>query len=240
MKNILVLNGHSYGNAIAGLGRIVTDVRLFLDYPDKFELILFTGGEDVSPELYGDDSPEGYCYNNPRRDAEEMRVFELALKKEILMTGICRGVQFLNVMSGGRMMHHVDNHAGRNHLMETFISSAPIYVNSLHHQMVVPNEKGIIVGWSVPRLSKTYIGRRDLAEAYEGPEVEAVIFPETRSFGVQYHPEMMDRSSDGYLFYKKMVHAALSNPFEIFVEMYNNKEHADGAASLRHSMRSAT
>ena len=112
MAYVLIVNGHSYGAAIEGLFTpIYNHIQFFRD-PEKFDLVLFTGGEDISPELYGETSPKNMCSSNIVRDKEEITVFEYALKHKVKMAGICRGLQFLTVMCDGGMMHNIGGHAG--------------------------------------------------------------------------------------------------------------------------------
>lgn len=220
MKKALIVNGFSYGAAIRGLIDTTPDVVEFLGAPEKFALVMFTGGADVSPELYGDKSPKGYCSVNPDRDRAEARIYAAAKGAGILMTGICRGIQFLNVMNDGRMMHHINTHAGTSHYCETTTDKEPISCNSLHHQMVIPPTGAIVTAWSSNRLSDLYIGRNDEEEHYEGPEVEAVIYPESKCFGVQWHPEMQQATATGYQYYFNMVRRALSLDWPDFVSFY--------------------
>lgn len=219
-NRILVLNGMSYASAIHGLGDITYDENEFFKHTDEFKLVLFTGGEDVTPELYGETSPKGQCYNNIRRDEQEMAVFQHALHNGILMAGICRGTQFLNVMSGGRLMHHISSHAGGVHEMLIRAGRKSISVNSLHHQMVIPHDDAEIIGIATKRLSNVYVSVSDAEIEYNGQEVEAAIFPKTRSFGVQYHPEMMSKGSEGYQFFHKMVDNAFACDWDLFVKAY--------------------
>lgn len=226
-EKILVPWYIGYGLAVKGLGDITAAVGDFMAHPKDYKLVLFTGGEDVSPELYGERS-YGMCGSNIRRDGFEMRILRMAIRHDIKMTGICRGSQFLNVMAGGRMMHHIDNHAGKDHLMETSKEDEIIIVNSLHHQMIVPAEDGHIVGWSKDKLSNEYFGNYDVLEDYNSQEVEAIILPKLNACGVQYHPEMMDEDSDGYKWYWHMVKDFLELGMDGFVELYTGGKKEDG------------
>lgn len=216
---ILVLFGRSYDKPILGLGDVVYQTEKFLSNPEDFKLILFTGGEDITPSLYGETSPEGVCWFSESRDKFETLVYNLAIKHKILMAGICRGMQFFNVMNGGRMMHHIGSHNGGIHDMET-IDGRKIPVNSIHHQMIIPAKGTKIVGWSSPSLSDIYIGNKDKRVKYNGKENEAAIFTNTRCFGVQYHPELMDKTMEGYKFFRNMVELALTSDWEDFVNSY--------------------
>lgn len=103
------------------------------------DLVVFVGGEDVSPELYGEwchptTSPSYY------RDESEMEVFQFAREIGLPMAGICRGAQFLNVMNGGTLWQDVDGHAiGGTHTAYLIGNLVPVEVSSTHHQMMRPN-----------------------------------------------------------------------------------------------------
>ena len=62
---------------------------------------LFTSGQDVSPELYGEaKGPHcGQCL--PQRDEMEIKLLEMVLGADKPMLGICRGLQLLNVAWAG-------------------------------------------------------------------------------------------------------------------------------------------
>ena len=204
-NKILVVNkyfpGRSYGEFAAPLGELVYDEREFFARPQEFFLVMFTGGEDVTPEYYGETSPKRYCCYNTERDDFERTVFNRADQHRIKMFGICRGAQFLNVMLGGKMIHHVEGHAGRNHeisLSTKNIIPSVVMVNSLHHQMIVPPLHTHIVARSTHRLSNIYIGDKDEEMMYQGPEVEAIYNPSFLVLGMQWHPEMMRKSDTGY------------------------------------------
>lgn len=235
MSNILVLNGPSYASAVMGLGTIHLSKKSFLSNPKDFGLVLFTGGADVSPKLYNDTSPYGYCYNNVQRDIEEIEVFEVAREHGVLMAGICRGVQFLNVMAGGKMMHHIKGHEGGvGHKMTCPGMRREIMVNSLHHQMILPTGEAHIIGWTTERRSSMYVGEEDRKLRYDGPEIEAAIFPNIRGLGVQYHPEMMDEDTEGFQFFFNMVRAAMEKPFEEVIRLYVEGDEKFEYTTIRH------
>jgi GMP synthase-like glutamine amidotransferase len=212
---ILVLFGSSYGKAVSGLGELSEDFEEFEKDPKSHKLVLFTGGSDVDPRLYGESSPKGMCRCLPERDAVEARIFETAVEAGVKMAGICRGAQFLNVMAGGRLMHHVDGHAGPSHEV-TLSSGETMTVNSLHHQMIVPSELCEVVGWSTNRLSDRYFGNFDLEVPWIGKEPEVVTIPKFNCFGAQYHPEMMSPTTEAFKFYWNSARDLLSLSAEEF------------------------
>ena len=219
-KKILVLNGRSYAAALEGLGVIEYDPENFYKNPSDFGLILFTGGEDITPEWYGDSSPLRMCYYNTQRDKVELYVFSLARKHNIRCIGICRGVQFLNVLNGGKMYHDVNNHAGRHHNVIT-PSGEVIRVNSLHHQMVIPTTDSHVIAWADEKMSTRYYGKND--QLVDGPanEPEAVIFPKMESAGVQWHPEMLSVLDRGRSWFYDLAEDLLNiDKFSDIIEKY--------------------
>jgi len=221
---IMVLNGPSYGTALGSMGPKITEYKEFLKNPKEFRLVLFTGGPDVMPSLYGHSSPKGLCCYNSTRDIIEKRIFEIAVENEIPMAGICRGFQFINVMAGGTLIHHLDGHEGCDHHMECQHNGRVININSLHHQMVIPPKNAFITGWCPIKLSEIYYGDKDRPIDWAGPEVEAAIFPDIKAFGVQYHPEMMDSKSEGYKLFFSMVYDIIYKNIYDFVNIYNGEK----------------
>jgi gamma-glutamyl-gamma-aminobutyrate hydrolase PuuD len=197
---ILVVNDYDglYSAFWGALGEIHQSVPKFMANPERFGLVCFTGGEDVSPELYGHQNLASY--NSLARDKRELLIFEVAQKHGIPMTGICRGSQFLNVMCGGTMVQDLRrSHGGHKHGCWTYDGQS-FEVTSSHHQMIVPGSTGSSLAWAEIALDPdnfTYDGSfRDLAELYteEGQIkiVEAIHYPTERVFGVQHHPEWQD------------------------------------------------
>jgi len=181
--------GADYGDLFSQFGEIVRDPAKFRLQPYSFRLMVFTGGADVSPKLYGDTSPENLCSSNPDRDREEKGLYALGYQRGIKMVGICRGMQFLNVMTGGKMVHHIDGHSTSSHQVMTRDRDEPFLVNSYHHQMCIPHKYTHILAWSHAKLSHRYIGDKDKPMNYKGPEVEAIYMPHAKAVGVQWHPE---------------------------------------------------
>ena len=217
--NILIVGGAgSYKNPFLQLGNVIEDDKAFLNDPEKFDLVVFTGGEDVCPAMYGHTSPKNFCSYNVKRDIYEQQFYELALNNNIPMTGICRGSQFLNAMAGGTLMHHISHH-GVNHMIET-IDGHIMEVTSTHHQMCVPAKHGHIMAWSSVKRSTVYYGDKDEKVDYFGKEVEGIYYPKENIFAVQFHPEYMNPKSSGFLWYREGVYNLLHLSKEEFTKRY--------------------
>lgn len=158
---------------------------------EEADLVQFTGGSDVSPHLYGQHNVKSF--NEPGRDRREAVVFHAATNLGKPMTGICRGGQFLNVMSGGEMWQDVDNHLG-NHIAYDFETNEPFEVTSTHHQMMIPGEGAQLV--AIAKRSKHQVKGSSTDEDPKSihnygdiKDTEAVYYAATKCFCFQPHPE---------------------------------------------------
>jgi len=211
-RKILIVNDHEdcgapYGPLFKELGEVTQDIHTLKLNPFKFKLVVFTGGADVSPSLYGDTSPSGYCHCDSNRDAAETNIFKFAIQHGIHMVGICRGMQFINVMTGGKMVHDLTGH-NSPHTVATRDRDVPFLTNSFHHQMCIPHKDTHILAWANEKQSKSYIGNGDVAVDYKGPEVEAIYVQDAKAIGVQWHPEALMSSGDmsiGKSWFRQMV-----------------------------------
>ena len=156
------------------------------------DLVLFTGGEDISPSLYN--QPEHRTTSaNPIRDRFEVEAYRKAMKLNKHKVGICRGHQFLCAMSGGILVQHQANPA-MYHGIETH-DGQEIVITSLHHQAAYPwrMNKGDykVLAWANNHSPYHLGGKNEELKPYQDKEVEIAYFPKTRSYGIQGHPEMM-------------------------------------------------
>lgn len=175
--------GQGYESPFVGWG----DVDFIPAYNPQ-DVIVFTGGADVSPYLYNQER-EPFTQCNPQRDELESSVFNECVRQSIPMVGICRGSQFLNVMNGGSLIQHQREHAGHDHDMHTLHDR--FYVTSTHHQMAIIPDHADLIGWA--------------HERGDDPEPEVWWFEDTKSLCVQYHPEYMSTRSEGWQFFQMLL-----------------------------------
>ena len=65
--------------------------------------VLLTGGDDVEPARYGEETLPCCGSMTLPRDAYEIELIRRAVERDIPMLGICRGIQVLNVALGGSL-----------------------------------------------------------------------------------------------------------------------------------------
>lgn len=170
-----------------------------VDKIDNADIILFTGGEDVDPSLYGENKGK-YTYINKLRDLAEEHTFESS-RDDQLKIGICRGSQFLTVMNGGKLIQHVNNHgiSGIHKININDEKIKEIEITSTHHQMMYPfnlnKEDYEIIGYSDKRATMYLNGdNQNINIDKDFVECEIVYYNKTNSLCIQGHPEMMDKN----------------------------------------------
>jgi len=162
------------------------------DTPDEADLVIFGGGADVSPHLYGEEiMKDTHC--SPSRDEEDIALYSECLEKGIAMFGICRGAQFLHVMNGGKLYQHVDKHTGDHRIWDNMKSYTLPKVSSVHHQSCIPNLPKMKIVASVAHSENRWVNNFVNAGAAtvvgNNEDVEAFWYDDTAFFGVQGHPE---------------------------------------------------
>ena len=75
--------------------------------------IILTGGEDINPLMYQDTNNLKVCGPiNFSRDTLEKKLFDFAFDNKIPFMGICRGMQMMNVASGGTLYGDIPTEIG--------------------------------------------------------------------------------------------------------------------------------
>jgi gamma-glutamyl-gamma-aminobutyrate hydrolase PuuD len=153
--------------------------------------LIFSGGSDLDPELYGQDLHPETKGVVPERDRGELALLQAALARDMPVLAVCRGSQVLNVALGGDLVQHLpdlvrhDNHkhtpgeyADHGVTLEPDTRLAALLgdhapVKSHHHQ-------------GFGRLGS---GLREAGRAEDGT-LEAIEDPSKRfALGVLWHPE---------------------------------------------------
>jgi len=181
-----------------------------IDKLTEADLIQFTGGEDVSPSLYGQ-YPHPRTSSSLQRDLREKIIFERAKALFIPMAGICRGAQFLNVMCGGSLWQHVEGH-GQPHMAYDHIHKVEIKVTSTHHQMMIPpNNKNLYCtlltanenkikqkGFSLRCKNK----EKDIISVFNKVDIEAIFYWDSQILCFQPHPEFCKQEQLSTLYFE--------------------------------------
>ena len=163
-----------------------------------FNCIVFTGGADVDPYLYGQ-KIHPFTFTSKGRDDAELEVAEKAIELNIPLVGICRGAQLLSVVSGDTLIQHVTGHLGRHYIVTN--DRKHLYnVTSTHHQMM-RGELGCMLAYSYENRSDCYEdGDENEYKANFNLEPEVIWYKDTKALCVQFHPEQDVEGDSGTYF----------------------------------------
>ncbi len=159
---------------------------------------LLTGGVDVDPSFYNgktnyNNSPDSHQAD---RDFFEEKIYRYSQINQLPLLAICRGMQLVNVLHGGKLIQDLDNGnerhkkeesdkehtiiAGDDTLLSKIAGADLGHVNSAHHQAIDPDA----------------IGDNLIANAYDDDDekiIEGLEFKDKTNKAfmicVQWHPE---------------------------------------------------
>lgn len=163
---------------------------------EEADLIVFTGGVDVDPVLYGE-SKHWSTYFFRGRDDSDIRLYAYALERGIPMFGVCRGAQFLSVMQGGKLYQDISGHNGDHPIFDTIKKVKIEKVSSVHHQAVIFHEGMHILATANRSKGPKFLNEKESVEDGK-PDIEAFFYRDPCCLGVQGHPEY-----SGYPYFTK-------------------------------------
>jgi putative glutamine amidotransferase len=79
---------------------------------DALDGLLFSGGSDIDPSLYGADPHPSVNGTRPDRDRAELALMQAALERDMPVLAVCRGMEILNVARGGDLVQHLPDVVG--------------------------------------------------------------------------------------------------------------------------------
>jgi putative glutamine amidotransferase len=173
------------------------DVTLLEDLRGRLDGLLLTGGGDVDPRHYDEACHPKTEQPDAVRDQIELALTRDALRQEIPILGICRGMQLFNIARGGTLIQDipsqvgsvVDHDPGGNRSafamhsiaieadsrLARIMGTTSHTVNSYHHQAVARPGAGV----------------RVVARAEDGVAEAIEVDDHAFALAVQFHPERL-------------------------------------------------
>ena len=196
------VQNRDYADAVYRSGALPVILPLTVDRQaldglfERLDGIVFTGGADLTPSLYGQEKKAVCGETEPLRDEMEMYLLRRCIAEKKPMLAICRGFELLNVAFGGTLYQDIeterfgslvhpcyDRPADQVHgvrvepgtALRNIEGADELRVNSRHHQGVCQVGGGLKV---------SAYATDGLVEGLEWPEHPFAI-------GIQWHPETL-------------------------------------------------
>jgi putative glutamine amidotransferase len=183
--------------------------------------LMLTGGDDVAPARYNESLHPSVVEVDPARDDFELALVAAARERDLPIFAICRGIQVLNVASGGTLVQDIPSqvagalahkltvppHQPYSLAHEVWVEKDSLLskllgdrlkdadtceVNSRHHQAVKTVAPGFRVSATAPD---------GVIEAVEDPRARFCL-------GVQWHPENFWRTGEFRSLFEGFLEAA--------------------------------
>ena len=163
--------------------------------------ILIPGGVDMDPATYGESPHARLGRIDPERDRVELQLTRWAIEDRKPLLGLCRGLQVINVATGGSLYQDLESQFGgairhdyfptygfdRAHIshavavrlasrLHAMVRVEELPVNSMHHQGVKQLGEGLVASAH---------SADGLVEAVESANGHWMV-------GVQWHPEVFE------------------------------------------------
>lgn len=193
-----------------------TDLALIPELVDRLDGIIFSGGDDLDPSLYGQALHPRAELIDPDRQRFELALIAEVERRQLPALGICLGCQLMNVHRGGSLIQFLPDSEraeplehrrlgddARRHpvrlepdsVLARAVGSGEIVVNTRHKQSIARPGKGL----------------RVIATAPDGV-VEAIEDPSHPFFmAVQWHPENLSDRPEHLAPFRLLVSSAASS-----------------------------
>lgn len=183
----------------------ISEDQIMQRYVDQLDGLVLVGGADIPPSAYGQKPHETVKVMPNQRYNFDRKMISLWLADGKPLLGVCLGMQFTNVVSGGSLIQDIPSqvgtrvkHRGYHQVkidpkssLAKILGSDRAYVYSNHHQAVKDLGKNLKI------IARSEDG---VAEAMERTDGKFGLF-------VQWHPEATDNPDHRKAIYGALVRA---------------------------------
>ena len=177
--------------------------------------IILTGGEDINPLQYNDTINLAVCGDiNYQRDTLERKLFDFAFKNKLPLVGVCRGMQMMNVASGGSLYGDIPTEIGTTVIHRNNGEVMHEIVLCDTSSLIFPNGTDTIMvnSWHHQGLKNMPKYLRVIARSFDGLP-EAVVMDKSEHpfmIAVQFHPERLGKENAIHQTMKKSLYKQIS------------------------------
>jgi len=168
--------------------------------------IILTGGEDINPLEYNDSINLKVCGTiNYQRDTLERKLFDFALEHKTPLIGVCRGMQMMNVASGGTLYGDIPSEIGTSviHRNKGEVMHEIAIVDTCSFIFPIATDTFMVNSWHHQGLKDISENLRIIARSFDGLPEAVVMEKSAHPFmiAVQFHPERLGKDN---LIHQKM------------------------------------
>jgi len=170
------------------------------------DAIILTGGEDINPLHYSDTLNLKVCGPiDYSRDTLELKLFNYSFENKIPLVGVCRGMQMMNVASGGTLFGDIPTQLGNDviHRNNGEVMHQIAITNNTYKKFIFPSDLDtfLVNSWHHQGLKDIAPNINVVARSFDGLP-EAVVMDTTIHpfmIGVQFHPERLGTDNQIHL-----------------------------------------
>ena len=187
---------------------LVTDQESAKAELEKVDCLIMTGGEDVDPSYYGEEPDPNLEEVNKERDVSDMAMLQEAIDEDMPVLCTCRGMQVLNVLSGGSLYQDIPT--AEPFKEQKIVHRDPEEIDFTYHDLTIEPDSllhAITLVDTINANSWHHQGVKDLGEnlkvtaTSEDGKIEGLERTDCSYIvGVQFHPEWaVEEGDDTYL-----------------------------------------
>ena len=164
----------------------------------RFDGLVLMGGADVNPALYGQTAGPHIYGVQPEQDTFETSLLNAALKLDLPVLAVCRGMQLANVVLGGSLVQHLGELANASDLLAHAPKQFPVGEEFALHQVNIEAGSKMAQALGATQINGASFHHQgidrladDLIAVGYAPDgiLEAVEHRTKWLLGMQWHPE---------------------------------------------------
>ena len=178
--------------------------------------IILTGGEDINPLMYNDSNNLALCEPiNHRRDSLEQKLFDFAFRHQIPLVGICRGMQMMNVVTGGSLYGDLPSEIGTEvvHRNNGEVMHDIVVTDTCSLIFPLGKDTFTVNSWHHQGLKDISAYLEVVAKSHDGLAEAVVMDKAFHPFmiAVQFHPERLGKEDPVHLQMRESFHQAIGH-----------------------------
>ena len=211
--SVKTVAGFDYVKAVAENGGVpvilptITDEEILLRYVEELDGLVLIGGDDIPPGAYGRQPHETVKVMPEQRYDFEKQLIGAWLASGKPVLGVCLGMQFTNVVSGGTLIQDIPSQVGTEVIHRRKYHRVRIEPDSSLRK-ILDNEEAMVYSNHHQAVDKLGENLKITAHADDGVVEAAERLDGGFGLFVQWHPESMSDTAHRDAIYGALVRAA--------------------------------